>query len=30
VIYELNNLSKTEHIKHKIKYKEIKIWVNIQ
>jgi hypothetical protein len=25
VIYELNNLSKTEHIKHKIKYKEIKI-----
>lgn len=25
VLYELNNLSKTEHIKHKIKFKEIKI-----
>jgi hypothetical protein len=26
----LNKLSKTEHIKHKIKLKEIEIWVNIQ
>lgn len=25
VLHELNNLSKTEHIKHKIKFKEIKI-----
>lgn len=25
VLYELNNLSKNEHIKHKIKFKEIKI-----
>lgn len=30
VLYDLNNLSKNEHIKHKIKFKEIKIWVNIQ
>ena len=25
VLYDLNNLSKNEHIKHKIKFKEIKI-----
>lgn len=30
VLFELNKLSKNEHIKNKFEFKEIKIWVNIQ